>query len=84
MDWWATRAGDGYSPVISGWPSTCVNRSVIQQILAAAERDALKRNCLYAHPDTLSLQTAGFYERLGYELFAVLEDYPEGQPGTFL
>jgi GNAT superfamily N-acetyltransferase len=31
-----------------------------------------------AHVDTYSFEARPFYEKLGYELFATLEDYPQG------
>jgi hypothetical protein len=48
------------------------------------EDEAIRRGCKHAHVDTLSFEARPFYEKLGYELFATLEDYPEGYCKYFL
>ena len=55
-----------------------------RQLLAAAEREAVARGCRHAYLDTFSFQALPFYERLGYELFGVLEDFPAGHARYFL
>lgn len=55
-----------------------------ERILSAAEREAVARGCRHAHLDTFSFQARPFYERLGYELFGELEDYPAGHTRYFL
>jgi GNAT superfamily N-acetyltransferase len=40
--------------------------------------------CRQAHLDTFSYQARPFYEKLGYRVFAVLEDYPPGHQRFFL
>lgn len=55
-----------------------------RRILSAAEREAVARGCRHAHLDTFSFQARPFYERLGYEVFGVLEDYPPGHARYFL
>ena len=47
-------------------------------LMAAAESEARKRGCRGAHVDTFSFQAAPFYQKLGFTLFGVLEDYPPG------
>jgi GNAT superfamily N-acetyltransferase len=53
-----------------------------RELLARAERLAAERGCHSAWLDTF--QALGFYERLGYTVFAALEDYPPGQTKYFL
>lgn len=48
-----------------------------KELIAMAETEALARGCKHAHLDTFSFQALGFYQKLGYEVFAELEDYPE-------
>jgi hypothetical protein len=45
---------------------------------------AARRGCTRAHLDTFSYQARPFYERLGYRVFGVLEDYPPGHRRCFL
>jgi len=51
-------------------------------LMAEAEDYARARDCHAAWLDTF--QACGFYEKLGYERFGVLEDYPPGQSRYFL
>ena len=55
-----------------------------QQMMAMAEQEALQRGCHHAHLDTMSFQARGFYEKLGYEVFGVLDDLPKGHSRIFL
>ena len=47
-------------------------------LLAAAEGEALRRDCRYAHLDTMGFQARPFYERHGYTVFGALHDIPAG------
>jgi GNAT superfamily N-acetyltransferase len=47
------------------------------KLLARAEREALARGCHDAYLDTFSFQARPFYEKLGYEVFGVLENFAE-------
>lgn len=53
-------------------------------LLRAAEREAITRGCLHAYLDTLDYQARPFYEREGYGVFGVQEDYPPGHERYFL
>ncbi len=55
-----------------------------QKLIVAAEQEAVKRGCRHAHLDTFSFQARGFYEKLGYVVFGILEDYPTGHCRYFL
>lgn len=53
-------------------------------LMAAAEEEALRRRCTFAHLDTYSYQARGFYERLGYEVFGTLVGYRNGLERYFM
>ena len=55
-----------------------------RQLMAALEHAARERGCQYAHLDTFSWQARPFYEGLGYEDFATLDDYPSGYQRFFM
>jgi len=55
-----------------------------RQLMTALEQAARARGCHYAHLDTFSWQARPFYEKLGYEVFAVLDAYPPGQQRFFM
>lgn len=54
------------------------------KLMAAAEREARARGCGSAFLDTFSFQALPFYERMGYEVFGELADYPPGHRRYFL
>lgn len=54
------------------------------RLLDAVESEGLARGCRWAHLDTMSYQARPFYERKGYEVFATLDDYPEGGQRYFM
>jgi len=54
------------------------------QLLSEAERIAIERGCIGAQLDTLSFQALPFYERHGYAVFGVLENFPPGHRKYFL
>jgi GNAT superfamily N-acetyltransferase len=59
---------------------TGLGRHLIEQ----AEEEAVARGCHAAWLDTFSFQAPGFYQRLGYAVFGVIEDYPRGHSRYFL
>jgi len=55
-----------------------------RELLLRAEAEAISRGCHGAWLDTHEFQARGFYERLGYEVFGELADYPTGFARFFL
>lgn len=53
-------------------------------LLAAAEQEAIRRGCQYAHLDTFSFQALEFYQKRGYVVFGELPDFPAGHSRFFL
>ena len=49
-----------------------------------AEAEAVRRGCASAYLDTFDFQARPFYERLGYQLFGQLDDFPPGGSRYFL
>jgi GNAT superfamily N-acetyltransferase len=47
-------------------------------LLQAAEKEAVRRGCKYSLTDTFTWQALSFYQKLGYEVYAELKDFPEG------
>ena len=54
------------------------------KLVAQAELEALHRGCRRAYLDTYDFQALRFYEKLGYEVFGFLEDFPESHTRYFL
>ena len=49
-----------------------------RRLLEAAEKEAQKLGILYAAVDTMEFQAREFYEKQGYSVYGVMEDYPHG------
>jgi ribosomal protein S18 acetylase RimI-like enzyme len=49
-----------------------------RRLLEAAEKEAQKQGCLYVGTSTFEFQARGFYEKQGYTVYGVQEDYPVG------
>lgn len=60
------------------------NQGYGSQLVNLLESEAIKLGCNSAHLDTYSFEARPLYERLGYELFAELEDYPTGFSKYFM
>jgi GNAT superfamily N-acetyltransferase len=53
-------------------------RGIGAKLMKDAEREAIAMGCHHSHLTTLDFQAKRFYEKLGYEVFAALEDFPRG------
>jgi GNAT superfamily N-acetyltransferase len=54
------------------------------QLLQAAEQEARRRGCQQMILTSYSFQAPGFYQRLGFEVFAVLDEHPRGHRDYYL
>ena len=54
------------------------------QLLNQAEQVGLQRGCVGVWLNTFAFQARGFYEKQGYEVFGVLDEYPRGGERYFL
>ena len=54
------------------------------QLLHAAEHEARRRGCQQMILASYSFQAPGFYQKLGFEVFAVLDEHPRAHRNYFL
>ncbi|MFW9917732.1 MAG: GNAT family N-acetyltransferase [Candidatus Thorarchaeota archaeon] len=54
------------------------------ELMDIVEREALELGCKFAHLETYSFEAKPFYEKRGYQVFAVLENYPIGHKKYYL
>jgi GNAT superfamily N-acetyltransferase len=54
------------------------------ELVTRAEREGARRGCRRAYLDTFDFQALGFYQKRGYEVFGLLEDFPAGHRRYFL
>jgi GNAT superfamily N-acetyltransferase len=65
-------------------PADLRGRGLGTEIMQLAEREAVRRGCRGAWLDTFEFQARGFYERLGYECFGEIPNYPTGFSRFFM
>ncbi len=65
-------------------PDRFRGQDIGSQILTRAEDIARSRGCVGVWLDTYAFQAPGFYSKLGYETFGVLDDHPRGSHRFFL
>ncbi len=65
-------------------PETFRGRGLATQLIAMAEDEARRRGCHAAWLDTLNPKAFTLYQRLGYEVFGELKDYPVGNNRFFM
>ena len=58
-------------------------RGLGTRLLQCAEHEARARDCLGVYLDSFDFQAPGFYGKLGYRVFGVLDDYPPGSRQTY-
>jgi GNAT superfamily N-acetyltransferase len=54
------------------------------KLLQATEQEAITRGCQQIVLESFSFQAPGFYQKLGFEVFAVLEGHPRGHRNYYL
>jgi ribosomal protein S18 acetylase RimI-like enzyme len=59
-------------------------RGWARRLMQAAERYAVERGAHDANLETFSFQARPLYEKLGYQVFAQLDDFPPGHTKYFL
>lgn len=62
----------------------CRRQGIGRQLLRAAEAESVRRGCAHAFLRTFDFQAPGFYEREGYVVFGVQENFPLGHRGFYL
>ena len=65
-------------------PPAARGQGLGRALLARAEAEARARGCIAALVDRFSFQADGFYEKCGYGIFAVLDNYPPGHRRLYL
>lgn len=65
-------------------PEQFRGQDIGSKVLTLAEDIARQRGCIGLWLDTYWFQARGFYEKLGYEVFGEIADYPRGGPRYFL
>jgi GNAT superfamily N-acetyltransferase len=65
-------------------PETLRGEGLGSRVLARAEAFARERGLVGIWLDTFAFQARGFYEKLGYEVFGELTDFPRGSSRYFL
>jgi GNAT superfamily N-acetyltransferase len=64
-------------------PEAMRRNGIGSTLMHHAEDAAVNRSCIGVWLDTYSFQARGFYEKLGYEIFGAIDDFPKGQSRYF-
>ncbi|UTH74685.1 GNAT family N-acetyltransferase [Chromobacterium sp. IIBBL 290-4] len=80
--WGHTCFGWLYTQLLAA-PSEALGQGLGKRLMEEAEAEARARGCIGAWVDTHSFQAPEFYEKLGYQRFAELSDYPPGHSRIF-
>lgn len=54
------------------------------KLMKAAEMEGKKRGCTFAYTNTFTWQAPEFYNKLGYEIYGTLENFPEGNTLSYV
>jgi ribosomal protein S18 acetylase RimI-like enzyme len=54
------------------------HQGIGKKLMALAEEEGRRRRCHHVRLETSEVQAPDFYFKLGYSVFGVLDDYPEG------
>jgi GNAT superfamily N-acetyltransferase len=65
-------------------PAKMRGQGIGTKVMQFAEREAASRGCHSAWLDTFEFQARTFYERIGYECFGELPNYPTGFARFFM
>jgi GNAT superfamily N-acetyltransferase len=65
-------------------PDSMRGKGLGTRLMKMAEAEAIRRGCVGVWLDTHSFQARPFYEKLGYSVFGVLEDFPPGHTRYYL
>ena len=60
------------------------NKGYATALMNDVENKAREMGCKLSHLDTFDFQAKGLYEKLGYAVFGVLEDCPEGHKRYYM
>jgi ribosomal protein S18 acetylase RimI-like enzyme len=65
-------------------PTALRGQKLGERLMAQAEAAAANRGCTGVWLDTFSFQARGFYQRLGYDVFGEIPNYPPGHARYFM
>lgn len=79
------RAGRGWLRIGTLWVEPSLRgRGYGRQLMAAVEAEGRQRGCHSAYLDTFSFQAPVFYEQCGYDVFGILEAFPDEHTRFFM
>lgn len=81
---WGSMGYDWLFVELLAVPAASRGQGLGSALMAEAERIAREGGCVGVWLDTFEFQARGFYEKLGFEVFGILEDHPVGSRRYFL
>ena len=80
---WARSMYDWLYVELLAVPEGLRGRGIGSDLMRRAEAVAVERGCVGVWLDTYGFQARGFYEKLGYQVFGVIDDHPRGSQRFF-
>jgi GNAT superfamily N-acetyltransferase len=81
---WGRSVYDWLHVELLAVPEELRGQGVGSALMRQAEAMAIERGCVGIWLDTFGFQARGFYEKLGYQVFGVVDDHPRGWQRFFL
>lgn len=81
---WGTTSYEWLFTSLLVVPETLRGQGIGRRLMTMAHDEAMARGCRGAWLDTFEFQARGFYERLGYQVFGEIPEYPPGYSRFFM
>lgn len=59
-------------------------KGIGEKLIESAEKEAVDRGCRCSFLDTFDFQAKLFYQKIGYEVISVIDDWPDGHRRIFM
>ena len=80
---WTHRFQEWLEITVIWVDGACRGQGLGRHLMEMAEKEAVVRGCRFTRLATADYQAPQFYEKLGYQLYGKLDDFPPGETGYY-